>query len=73
MIAELKKGSHYIVFVLGNAFGVADDDVRVYTYEGHRRISKETYGISFARHYWKMLVTQGYQVVPEAKVPQIQT
>ena len=61
---ELKKGSHHIVFVLGTAFGVPENDVHVNTYEGMVKVSTESYSIEFARHYWAMLVTKGYHVIP---------
>lgn len=71
MRAELGKSPLNIVFVWAPGI-TANGSVQVYTYKGMAKVSHESYDREFARHYWRMLLTQGYRIVPNS-VPQIVT
>ncbi len=68
MRAELGRGARSIVFVW-QILNIADDQVRVYIYDGMVKTSTDTLSIKFARNYWTSLISKGYVVIP-AKVPQ---
>lgn len=63
MRAELGKGARSIVFVW-QAMTIADDEVRVYIYDGMVKSCTETYNMGRARGYWRSLVSKGYVVIP---------
>ena len=65
MRAELGKEARSIVFVWG-ALKTADDEVRVYIYDGMVKTSTDTLSINFARHYWDSLIGKGYQRINES-------
>ena len=62
MRAELGKGPRSIVFVW-KALTLADDQVRVFTYDGGVRVSADTLSISYGRNYWISLLSKGYRVI----------
>ncbi len=64
MRAELRKANMHVVFVWGFASGIAGDDVKIYTYEGMSKSTGETFGVSFSRIYWDVLLSRGYHIVP---------
>ncbi len=68
MRAELGRGARSIVFVW-QALTLADDQVRVFIYDGMARVSADTLSINFARSYWTSLISKGYVVI-SAKVPE---
>ncbi len=68
MRAELGKGARSIVFVW-QALALADDQVRVFIYEGMVKVSADTLSIKYGRDYWTSLISKGYYVI--AAKPQI--
>ena len=67
MRAELGREARSIVFVW-QALTLADDQVRVFIYDGMVKVSVSTLSIHYGRSYWTSLITKGYRVIPEKVV-----
>lgn len=63
--AALNKDSESRLFVWGLYPNLPDGFVLVYTYEGTRKIARETYRLDFARHLWNVLLTKGFHLLPQ--------